>query len=174
MAEYLSSAIIPVLICIIVGYGIFMKKPVFDFFLEGAKEGLETSFKILPALTGLIVAVTMLRASGVIDFIGDLLSPVLTFLRFPKELLPLALMRPVSGSGAIAVFTDILNNYGADSFIGKCASVIMGSTETTFYTIAVYFGSVGIKNIRYTLKSALLADLTGIIAGVFFVYMLLL
>ena len=173
MIEYFSSAIMPVLICIIVGYGVFKKTPVFDCFLEGAREGIKTTFRILPALTGLVVAVSMLRASGITDLLTDFLSPLLLQLHFPKEILPLALIRPVSGSGAMAVYTDILQNYGADSFAGKCASVIMGSTETTFYTIAVYFGSIGIKNIRYTLKAALLADLTGIIAGVFFVYILL-
>ena len=119
MTEYISSAIIPLLICVIVGYGLLKKAPVFDYFLEGAKEGIETSFRILPALSGLVIAVSMLRASGFIDFLGELLSPFLTFLHFPKELLPLALMRPISGSGALAVFSDILQKYGADSFVGK-------------------------------------------------------
>lgn len=173
MLTNISVAVIPLLVMAVIVFGLIKKQPVFDSFTEGAKTGIETSFKILPTLAGLIIAISMLRASGAFDIVCEILTPVLKPLNFPSELVPLALMRPVSGSGSLAILTDMLNTYGPDSFVGLCACVMMGSTETTFYTVSVYFGSVGIKNIRYTLKAALLADMAGIIASVMFVYLFL-
>lgn len=173
MLNNISALIMPTIILLILANGLMRKAPVFDQFLEGAKNGFSTSIKILPSLVGLIVAVSMLRASGFFEATYTFLSPFLQRAGFPAELVPMALIRPVSGSAALATVQDLITTYGPDSFIGRCASVMMGSSETTFYTLAVYFGSVGITKSRYTVKSALLADLTGIILSVFFVSLLM-
>lgn len=165
--QFLSSAVMPCLFCIIIGYGFWRKVDIFDAFLSGAKSGLSTTVNILPALVGLLAAISMFRASGALTFLTTCLSPITSRLGLPEEILPLALLRPVSGSGALAVVQDILTENGPDSLVGRIASVIMGSTETTFYTLAVYYGSVGIKRSRYTVPAALSADITGILAGVF-------
>ena len=141
------------------------KVNVFDVFLKGATEGVEITFKIFPTLIGLFVAIGMLRSSVILDFITKLISPVLSYMRFPSEIVPLALLRPISGSASMAVATDIIKQNGVDSFIGILAAVIMGATETTLYTIAVYTGSVKIKNTRGILIASLAADLTGIIVS---------
>lgn len=169
MLNNISALIMPLTAILIISNGMLKKAPVFDLFTEGAKNGFSASVKILPTLVGLIVAVSMLRASGFFDMAEAILSPVLKRTGFPTELVPMALIRPVSGSATLATLQDILTTHGADSFFGKCASVMMGSSETTFYTLAVYFGSVGITKTRYTVKSALLADLAGIILSVVFV-----
>ncbi len=171
--NYLSIIIMPVLIAAIVAYGLVMRTPVFDCFVEGAKEGVGTVANILPTLAALFIAITMFRASGTIELLQQLLSPILSLIQFPPELLPLGLLRPVSGSGSLAMVQDIINTHGPDSFVGQAASVMMGSTDTTFYTLAVYFGSVGITQSRYTIKAALLADLTGILASVYITRLLL-
>ena len=170
--EIIGILTVPSVIAIILVSGFCGKVKIFDAFCDGAKSGLVTTFKIFPSLLGLIIAVSMLRASGVIDIITRLASPLISKIGMPPEVLPLALMRPLSGSGALAVITDIFKNYGTDSFIGKCASVMMGSTETTFYTIAVYFGCVGITRTRHTLVSALTADAVGMICAVLCVMLL--
>lgn len=173
MLNYISGSVIPIIITMIICYGLYKKVNLFECFVSGAKEGIETTVNILPSLIGLVCAMSMLRASGAIETLCIFLKPVLNFLKFPEELVPLALMRPISGSGALAIINDLINTYGPDSFIGKCASVMAGSTETTFYTLAVYLGSVGITNSRFTVKSALLADLTAIILSVILVRLLL-
>ena len=164
---------VPVIMAVIILSGLINKVKIFDAFTTGAKEGLKVSFNVFPSLLGLMTAVAMLKASGVLELISIPLKPLLNFIGMPKEVLPLALMRPVSGSGAISILTDILNTSGPDSFAGKCASVIMGSTETTFYTLAVYFGVVNITKTRHTLRCALTADLVGIISAVMFTQLLL-
>ncbi len=169
--EYISAFCVPAIILVIVISGFLGKVRIYDAFMDGAKEGLVTVFKIFPALVGLIVSVGMLRASGTLGIITNFLKPVTECIKMPSEVVPLALMRPLSGSGAVAVLTDIFENYTPDSFIGRCASVMMGSTETTFYTIAVYYGSVGINKVRHTIKSALIADFTGMILAVVFTLM---
>ena len=166
--EYISVFCVPAIILVIIASGFIGRVRIYDAFMDGAKEGLVTVFKIFPALVGLIVSVGMLRASGTLDIITNFLRPITQCIQMPSEIVPLALMRPLSGSGAIAVLTDIFENYNPDSFIGRCASVMMGSTETTFYTIAVYYGSVGINRVRHTIKSALIADFTGMILAVVF------
>ena len=170
MFAYLSKSVaafsIPVVIIFIILYGSFKKINVYDCFTEGAKDGIEHTFSIIPPLVGLMVGISALRASGAFEILAEILAPVLKFVHMPPEVLPLALLRPVSGSGSLALVSDIFKNYGCDSFIGRCASVMMGSTETTFYTLAVYFGSVGIKNSRYTLKAALCADFFGMLLSV--------
>ena len=163
--NYISLLAIPMVILIIVSESLREKKPVFDIFLKGAFEGIEISLKIFPTLIGLFIAIGMLRSSGVLDFIIKLITPILSFLKFPREVVPLAILRPISGSASIAVATDIMRNSGVDSFEGLLASIIMGSTETTLYTIAVYTSSIKIKNTRGVLIAALAADLTGIIVS---------
>lgn len=161
----LGFYIIPVILIIIITVGYIKKIPVFDAFLQGASEGIEATFSIAPSLIGLIVCVTMLKSSGAFDLFSRLLSPLFKTINIPAEVIPLALLRPISGSGSIAVLDSIFKNFGPDSYIGKIASAIMGSTETTFYTLTVYFGSIGIKNSRYAVFSALLADLIAIITA---------
>ena len=164
--NYISIVAMPIIILLVIANALREKVAVFDIFLNGAKDGLQIFLKIFPTLVGLFVAIGMLRSSGVIEFIISMVSPITNFLKFPNEILPLAMLRPISGSASMAVATDIIKNSGVDSFIGILASVIMGSTETTLYTIAVYTGSVRIKKTRFILLAALLADITGIIASV--------
>ncbi len=164
--EYFSNIAMPLMIIIIVIYGVIERKKIFDIFLDGAKDGIGVVLNIFPTLVGLFVAIGALRSSGVIDLIVNFLTPVLSFVNFPTEILPLALIRPISGSSSIAVATDIMNTFGVDSNIGLMASVIMGSTETTVYTIAVYTSSVGIKKTRFVLWAALIADFVGIVTSV--------
>ncbi len=164
--NFLSNLAMPLIILLIVIYGLFQKIKVFDLFLDGAKEGIQILISIFPTLIGLFVAIGALRSSGILDFIINLLSPILDIFNFPTEIMPLALIRPISGSGSIAVATDIMKTYGVDSNIGLMSAVIMGSTETTVYTIAVYSSSVGIKNTRFVLYASLLADLVGILVSV--------
>ncbi len=144
-------------------FALIKRAPIFDLFLEGAKEGIENTFSIIPALVGLVVCIAMLRSSGAIDSLSSFISPASSLIGIPADVLPLALLRPVSGSGALAVIQDIFTRCGPDSYAGRVASVMMGSTETTFYTIAVYYGSVGVKRTGVTLPAALAADLTGMI-----------
>ena len=164
--EFFSNIAMPLMIIIIVLYGVIERKKVFDIFLDGAKEGIGVVFNIFPTLVGLFVAIGALRSSGIIDLIVKILTPLLNIINFPTEILPLALIRPISGSASIAVATDIMKNFGVDTNIGIIASVIMGSTETTVYTIAVYTSSVGIKKTRFVLWAALIADFVGIVTSV--------
>lgn len=164
--------VIPITLFLIIGFGLIKRLPVFDLFLQGARQGIAGVFKIIPSIIALVCAVSMLRTSGLLDALISLVSPILEPLGFPPQLLPLSVLRPVSGSGALAVLDDIYNNYGADSFIGKAASVMMGSTETTFYAIAVYYGSVGISKTRHTIPAALIADFTGMVMAVLTVRLL--
>lgn len=139
-------------------YGACKRVRVFDVFLEGAKENISCAVSVLPAFVGLLLAVQMLTASGVSDALTAALSPLLSKLGFPAEVLPLCILSPISGSGSLSAFQNLLTTYGADSFIGRTASVIAGSTETTFYTVTVYYGAVGVKKIRHTVLCALCAD----------------
>lgn len=163
--NFLSSVAMPMVILFIVIYGVKGKNKVFDTFLDGAKEGIKTTLSILPTLIGLFLAIGALRSSGILELIMKISSPILEIINFPKELMPLSILRPISGSGSIAIATDIMKNYGVDSLIGNIASTIMGSTETTLYTIAVYTSCIKIKKTRYILLAALVADITGIIAS---------
>lgn len=162
----ISNLAIPMIILIIVFYGLKEKSKVFDNFIEGAKEGVEITIGILPTLIGLFVAIGALRDSGILDLITHAIGPVLQFIHFPSELMPLAILRPISGSGSIAIATNIMKNYGVDSLVGKIASTIMGSTETTLYTIAIYTSCVRVKKTRYILIAALIADVVGMLTSV--------
>lgn len=167
----MTSYIVPGVIVFIMLYGLIKKVDVFDVFIEGAKEGLTTSIKILPALILLMTCVGMFKASGGLDILSSALEPITSFFHIPKEITPLALLRPISGSGALVVYEDILRSNGADSTIGRVASVLMGSTETTFYTIAVYFGATRIQNSRHTVLCSLAGDVTGFIMSAMLIYM---
>lgn len=164
--NFISNLAMPMVILMIVIYGLKEKNKIFDTFLEGAKEGIQTTVSIFPTLIGLFVAIGALRSSGILELIIHVINPILSIIHFPSELMPLALLRPISGSSSIAVATDIMKNYGVDSKIGMMASTIMGSTETTLYTIAIYTSCIKVKKTRYILLAALLADLVGIITSV--------
>ena len=164
--SFLSNLAMPIMILIIVIYGIIQRNKIFDTFLDGAKEGMSVVVNLFPTLIGLFLAVGTLRASGVLDFLIQIISPVLDYIKIPSEIMPLALLRPISGSSSIAVAVDIMKQFGVDSGLGIIASVIMGSTETTLYTIAVYTSSVGIKKTRFVLVASLIADVVGIFVSV--------
>lgn len=163
----------PLFIAVTVVFGLAKKVPLFDAFVTGAKDGIKILIKVAPTLVGLIVAVDMLKASGFTDKVCEVLSPLADTLGFPKEIVPMVLLRPISGGGSTALLTNIYKDFGPDSFAGKVASVLAGSTETTFYAIAVYFGSVKVKKTRHTLICALSADLTAAITAALTVRLLL-
>ena len=169
-----TDYILPFLVAVIVAFGAIKGLNVFDVFLYGAKSGFKTVLGITPALIALIVAVNMLKSSGGLDVITNIFSPICKFFKFPKELTPLAILSPISGSGAISIFETILKEHGPDSFLGRCASIMMGSTETTFYAITLYYGSCNIKNTRHTLPCAICADLVSFIFSVFAVKLFIL
>ena len=168
LINYISNIAVPFTIFIIVVYGLIEKNKVFDSFLEGAKEGIKIIYNIFPTLLGLFLAINDLRESGVIDSFINFFNPLFTLLKIPTEILPLALLRPISGSASMAIATDIMQKSGVDSYIGLIASTIMGSTETTLYTIALYTSAIGVKKIRFVLAAALLADLAGMVTSVVF------
>lgn len=164
--NFISDAAVPVVISLIILYGLKEKIKVFDNFLDGAKEGIEIVFKMFPTLVGIFLAVGLLRSSGLIDLIVKIISPITNLLEIPSQIMPLALLRPISGSASMAVAVDIMQNYGVDTLTGIITSTIMGSTETTFYTIAIYTSVVGIKKTRGILVAALAADMAGMVASV--------
>ena len=166
LINFNSNLAMPAIILLIVIYGVKEKNKVFDTFLEGAKDGIETTVSIFPTLVGLFVAIGALRSSGILDMIINIINPILTIINFPSELMPLALLRPISGSSSIAVATDIMKNCGVDSLLGTMASTIMGSTETTLYTIAIYTSCIKVKNTRFVLIAALTADIVGMLTSV--------
>ncbi|MCH8300227.1 MAG: spore maturation protein [Candidatus Marinimicrobia bacterium] len=164
--EWISALAIPLVLLLIPLYAYYKKIKVYEVFVEGAKEGFNVAVKIMPFLVAILVSVGIFRASGALDYITTLLAPVTTLIGMPPETIPMAFMMPLSGSGAIGVMTDLLSTYGPDSFIGLLTSSMMGSTETTFYILAVYFGSVGVKNGRHTLPAALAGNIAGILGAV--------
>ncbi|HIV85355.1 MAG TPA: spore maturation protein [Candidatus Monoglobus merdigallinarum] len=164
--EAISIFSVPCFIFLFLIFGFIKRIDVYDSFVSGAGMGLKSAIKIIPSLIGLMTAIAMLRESGCLEMIIRAISPLTELIHMPADIVPLSLLRPLSGSASLALVTDIFQNFGPDSVEGRIASIMMGSTETTFYTIAVYFGSAGIKNIRYTLAAALTADLCGIIMSV--------
>ena len=163
--EPFSAWILPLLLSGAALWGTQRQVDVYDALVAGGKNGLQVAVSILPALAALLTAVYMLRASGALDALTALLAPALTVLGVPPETAPLLVIRPLSGSGALAAGGDIMRQYGQDSYIGRCAAVMLGCTETTFYTVAVYFGAAGIKRTRYTIPAALTADLAAYLAA---------
>ena len=161
----LSSLVIPGLLAGVAVYGMGRRVDVYGALTTGARDGLTVLLNILPPLVGLLTAVAMFRASGAMEWLTGLCAPVMELLGIPAELTPLMLIRPVSGGGALAVGSELITTYGPDSYIGRVAAVMLGSTETTFYTIAVYFGAAGIIRTRHTIPAALTADLTGFVVS---------
>ena len=161
----LSSLVVPILLAAVAAFGLGRRVDIYGALTHGAEEGLTVLLRIVPSLVGLLTAVGMFRASGAMEWLSGLLAPVLGWLGIPSETAPLLLIRPISGSGALAVATDLMRTHGPDSYIGRVAAVMLGSTETTFYTIAVYFGSAGIHRTRHAVPAALAADLTGFAAS---------
>ncbi|KMZ41263.1 spore maturation protein [Brevibacillus sp. HB1.3] len=159
----LSLWAIPVTIAFILLYGWQKQVPVYETFVDGAKGGLTTTIRILPHLIAMMVAVSMFRESGALDLLLRALKPLLDLLHFPEELVPLALLRPLTGTGSLAIATDLIAQYGPDSFLGRLAATMQGSTDTTLYVLTVYFGAVGIRNSAYALKVGLWSDLAGVI-----------
>ena len=163
--ELIFTMLVPLTMAAVVLYGMGRRVDVYGALVDGAGEGLKTALRILPPLVGLLTAVQMLRASGCMELLEGLLGPLAARLGIPAEVLPLMLVRPVSGSAALGVGAELIARYGPDSTVGRTAAVMLGSTETTFYTIAVYFGAAGVSRSRYALPAALCADLTGFLAA---------
>lgn len=164
--NYIILGIIPIIVVSIVIYGMYKGVKVYECFVEGAKDGLSICLRIFPYLLAMLIAVGVFRQSGAMDYTINIMRPLVKLIGMPAEIVPLIFVKPLSGTGALGIFSDILKQYGPDSFIGIVASIIMGSTETIFYTLTVYFGSVGIKKIRHTLWAAVFADLTAAIMAV--------
>ena len=161
--RWLSVAAVPVFVAVVLVTGLVRRIPVFDEFCAGAREGMGTIVTVLPSLVALITAVSMLRASGFTEWLGTVLRPAMDWLGFPAEALPTALLRPLSGSGSLAALRQVLSDYGTESPAGLVASVLQSSTETTFYTLTVYFGAIGVKRSGWAFPAAAVGDLTGMI-----------
>lgn len=155
-----------IIVFLIIIYGVYKKVNVYECFVSGAKEGLYTAFKIFPYLLAMIIAVSIFKASLALNFMNIIFKPITKLCGIPVEIIPLIIIKPLSGSGALGVFMGILKQYGADSYIGRISSIIMGSSETIFYTITIYYGAVGIKKIRHTLLAAVMADVSVIIIAI--------
>lgn len=166
LLNLISLWTLPVIIITILTCALVRKIPIYEVFTDGAKDGFKVAVKIIPYLVAIIVGISMFRASGAIEMIANLLAPILNKFNIPSETLPLMIVRSLSGSGALGVFSDIAHSAGPDSYTTKLAAVMLGSSETTFYVLAVYFGAVGISKIRYALIIGLMADFIGIIAAV--------
>ncbi|MFC0559807.1 spore maturation protein [Halalkalibacter alkalisediminis] len=165
----ISIWFIPVLIAFVLMYGTYKQVPTYETFVEGAKEGFGMAISIIPYLVGMLVAISVFRASGAMDFIIEFMKPALQAIGVPSEIVPLAMIRPISGTGALGMTSDLIATHGPDSFIGRLASTMQGSTDTTFYVLTVYFGAVGIKKMGDALKVGLLADVVGIVASIIIV-----
>lgn len=169
MLDTVSYWILPLTVVGTVALGLAKRIKVFDCFMQGAKKGISTVYELLPSITGLVVAVTMLRSSGALEILADAFGPVAGALNIPSEVIPMALISPVSGGGSMTFFEQVLKEHGADSFLGQVASVLMGSTDTTFYAVTVYYAAIGIKRTRHTIFAGLAADLTCFLLASFFV-----
>jgi spore maturation protein B len=166
IVNVLSAWALPVMIAGILVIGHFRKVPLYESFVEGAKEGFPTAVQILPHLVGMMVAVTVFRESGALELLIGAIRPFLDQLGVPAQIVPMALLRPISGTGSLAVMTDIFRTYGPDSLLGRIASVLQGSSDTTLYVLTVYFGSVGIQRARYAVKVGLLSDLAAAVFSI--------
>ena len=164
--QTVSDWAIPILAGGIVVFALSRRVQLYEAFIEGAKEGFNVGVRIIPYLVAILCAIAFFRASGALDLLTTILSPVTNLIGMPAEALPMALVRPLSGSGALGVMSDIITTHGPDSFIGRLVSTMMGSTETTFYVLAVYFGSVGVSKVRHALWAGLIADVAGLLSAV--------
>jgi len=172
LVNTVAVAAIPLMFIVFLGWGIIRKVKVYEVFVEGAKEGFTTAVRIIPYLVAMLVAIGIFRASGALEIVTKLLAPVTSMIGMPSETLAMALMRPLSGSGSLGVMTELMKVHGPDSLIGIMASTMYGSSETTFYVLAVYFGSVGIRNTRHAVPVGLIADAVGMLAAVWVVNLL--
>lgn len=163
---YLSNLIIPLMVLFIIIYGLKKKINVYDEFLDGATESFSMVLKIFPSFLAMILGVNIFIKSGILDFFYQILKPLFSLLKIPIQIFPMMIMRPISGTSTLAILNSIFDEFGPDSIIGKMASIIQGSTDTTFYVLTLYFGSIGIKKIRYALKAGLFADFIGIVAAI--------
>ena len=171
MFDTISILILPIIILLILFVGIIKKVPVYEEFVSGAKDGFDVAIKIIPYLVALIVAISMFRASGALDIISSWLSPLLNKFTLNSDIIPIILTRPLSGSATLGLFSELASQYGADAFITKLAAIMIGSSETTFYVLTVYFGSVGIKKFRYALLTGIIADITSIVLAIWVAHM---
>ena len=172
IVSVLSYFVIPAIIVGFPLYGLYKKVPVYESFVDGAKEGFEVAVRIIPYLVAILFAIGMFRASGAMDFLIETLRPVLGFIGFPAEVLPMAIVRPLTGSGSAGIVVDMISQFGEDSIFVKMAATMFGSTETTFYVIAVYFGAVGIKKTRHAVPAGLVADFAAMLVAVWTVRLL--
>ncbi|WP_042223551.1 spore maturation protein [Oceanobacillus manasiensis] len=161
-----SVWLIPSFILTVLLVASWKKVPAYETFVEGGKEGVKMAFSLLPFLVGMIVSISILRSSGALEAFIGLITPFLTLIGFPPDILPLAIVRPISGTAALGMTTELINTHGPDSFIGRLASTMQGSTDTTLYILTVYFGAIGIRKMRYAVKVGLLADVVGVIASI--------
>ena len=162
MIEKISVSFLPLMILIIITFAMIKKVPVYEEFVEGAKDGFKVSISIIPYLVALIVAIGMLRASGIVENISAVLSGIMSKTSLHTDLIPIMITRPLSGSAALGLFSELATTHGADSFITKLAAIMIGSSETTFYVLSVYFGSIGIKKFRYAILVGIIADVISI------------
>ncbi len=169
----ISAWALPASLALVLLAALWRRVPLFEVFVEGAKDGFQTAINLIPNLVGMMVAVSVFRSSGALTMVTHMLSPVFHLIRFPPELLPIALLRPISGASSLALVTDLFRHHGPDSLLGLIASTMQGSTDTTLYVLTVYFGSVGIRNPRYAVKVGLLSDLVSVFASVFAVYLII-
>ncbi|MDD3169306.1 MAG: nucleoside recognition domain-containing protein [Eubacteriales bacterium] len=161
----ISLFFIPGIITLVIFFGIFKKAPVYDLFIEGTRDGLKTAMEILPFIIAIFIGIEALVSSGAMQFLENILSPVFQLFGIPKELISMVLLRPVSGSGSLVLVEKIISQYGPDSFIGRSASVMVGSCETVFYVLAVYFGATSVKNIRHAFSAGMVGYIVGIFAS---------
>lgn len=169
MGGYITESIIGIIVLLIIGYGMIKGGKVYEWFIEGAKEGLQVCLRIFPYLLAMIVAVNIFKGANLLDILNSFLSPITKMIGLPEEVTPLILIKPLSGSGAQGIFANLLQSYGADTKIGLIASVIMGTTETIFYTVTVYFGAVKVKKVRHTVWAAIFADMVAVIMAILLV-----
>ena len=173
MVAEISAWALPLSLAFILVAAVMRKVPLYETFVLGAKDGFPTAISLIPNIIGMMVAVSVFRSSGALNLLIHALNPLFQFLHFPPELLPIALLRPISGASSLALVTDIFRHHGPDSLLGQIAATMQGSTDTTLYVLTVYFGSVGIKNPRYAVQVGLWSDLVGVFASVFAVYLII-
>ncbi|MCU6795874.1 MULTISPECIES: spore maturation protein [Paenibacillus] len=167
----ISAWAIPMIIVFIPLYALYRKVPVYESFVDGAKDGFDTAIRIIPHLVGMMVAISIFRASGAMELMTNWVKPFCEMIGIPSEVLPLAILRPITGAGSLAFTTDLLQQFGPDSMVGRIASTIQGSTDTTMYVITVYFGAIGIRKASYALKVGLISDAVGFAASIFICYL---
>lgn len=165
----ISSYIMPIIVLVVILYGLYKKVDIYNVFIEGSKESFDLIFNLFPCYLAMVFGINILLKSGFLNYLYIFFSPILNLLKVPLPIFPMIIMRPISGSSSLMILNDLLSNYGPDSFVGVLASVLQGSTDTTFYILTLYFGSIGIKKIRYSLIVGLLADLCSIVVSIFIV-----